>query len=244
MDEESTMNIEPIAPPLPTTAILSQRWRWASFLHWRVDSASIASLFPVGTVPDEFDGSSWVGLIAFHLSDFAFRGGPALPLVGSFPEINVRLYSVDEAGRRGVVFRSLEATRLATVLGARAALGVPYEWAKIRMRVGRTMEYTSRRLTGSHPTTHIVTRPEPGLIAGDDLAHFLTARWGMHTTVLGRTRFVPNEHEPWPLQKATVVSLDDELLAAAGIPGIAGRIPDSVLYSAGVRTRFGLPVHA
>src|SRR6187401_1589827 len=118
--------IRRMAPPLPTRAILSQRWRWVSFLHWRVDSADVAPLLPSGTRPDEFDGSSWVGLIAFHLSEFAILPGPPLPYVGRFPEINVRLYSVDDHGRRGVVLRSLEATRLLTVLGARLGMGVPY----------------------------------------------------------------------------------------------------------------------
>ena len=44
---------------------------------------------------------------------------------GSFLETNVRLYSVDEHGRRGVVFRSLEADRLLPVLTARGRSGCP-----------------------------------------------------------------------------------------------------------------------
>jgi uncharacterized protein YqjF (DUF2071 family) len=237
--------LEPIAhtaPRLPTRAILSQHWTHASFLHWRVPAATIAPLLPAGTRPDEVDGSSWVGLIAFYMSRFAILPGPPLPYVGNFPEINVRLYSVDDEGRRGVVFRSLEATRLLTVLGANAAMTVPYRWARMSMDVGATVHYSSRRLTGTHPSTEIVTRPLPEVVDGDALADFLTARWGMHTRILGRTRFVPNEHESWPLQRAELVSLDDGLLAAAGLPGVADRPPDSVLYSAGVTTRFGLPV--
>ena len=58
---------------------------------------------------------------------------------------------------------------------------------------------------------------------------------------LGRTFFLPNTHARWPLQQARLMSVDDDLLAAAGFPGLADRAPDSVLYSAGVRARFGLP---
>ena len=206
-------------------------------------------MLPAGTRPDEFDGTSWVGLIGFHMSRFAIRPGPALPYVGNFPEINVRLYSVDELGRRAVVFRSLEATRLLTVLGARLALGVPYEWARMSMveDADGTIDYRSRRHTGpfdklrGRVATHFAVRPTPGELAPDPLANFLTARWGMHTRVRGATRFVPNEHEPWPLQAAELVTIDDQLVAAAGLPGVAGRHPDSVLYSAGVSTVFGLP---
>ena len=232
-----------MAPALPSRRILSQRWTSVSFLHWRVPSVAIAHLFPDGTRPDEFDGSSWVGLIAFELSEFAIRPGPVLPLVGRFPEINVRLYSVDAQGRRGVVFRSLEATRLLTVLAARATLGVPYEWARMSLeRTLTTVEYRSRRLIHGHPSSRIAVHPLDKVVSHDELADFLTARWGMHAVVRGRTRFVPNEHEPWPLRKAELVSLDDELLAEAGVDRVSTRAPDSVLYSDGVKTAFGLPV--
>ena len=73
------------------------------------------------------------------------------------------------------------------------------------------------------------------------LADFLTARWGMFTRRGSRTLFVPNEHPPWQLHSAELLSLDDELLSAAGLPGLAGTTPDSVLYSPGVTTRFGRP---
>ena len=53
---------------------------------------------------------------------------------------------------------------------------------------------------------------------------------------------MPNEHEPWPLRRATLVSLDDELVAAGGLPGVASRPPDSVLYSPGVHARFAMPL--
>ena len=79
--------------------------------------------------------------------------GPAVPWLGTFPETNVRLYSIDSRGRRGVVFRSLEASRLAVVLGARAVFSLPYQWA--RMSITRSvvdeleLDYrTTRRFAG------------------------------------------------------------------------------------------------
>ncbi len=56
-----------IAPLLAGRASASQRWSHLVFLHWRVDAAQVAPLLPAGLVPDEFDGSSWVGLIPFVL---------------------------------------------------------------------------------------------------------------------------------------------------------------------------------
>jgi hypothetical protein len=37
------------------------------------------------------------------------------------------------------------------------------------------------------------------------------------------------------------VHLDDDLVAAAGLPGLVDRVPDSVLHSRGIRTTFGMP---
>ncbi len=242
------MQPEPVAataPALRGRQIMHQRWEDIAFLHWRVEAARVAPLLPAGTRPDIFDGSSWVGLIPFRMVGAGLGTGPAIGWFGTFAETNVRLYSVDRTGRRGVVFRSLEASRLAVVLGARLSLGVPYCWARMRVRdSGRALEYTTtRRWPGGRGVrSRIVVRPEPSVIGHDPLALFLTARWGLHTRRLGRSLFVPNEHPSWPLQAATLLHLDDELVAAAGLPGVTDRPPDSVLWSAGVRARFGFPV--
>ncbi len=225
--------------------MLDQRWRNLTFLHWRVDPAQVAPLLPAGTRPDVHDGSSWVGLIPFRLTDAAFGRGPALPYVGSFAETNVRLYSVDALGRRGVVFCSLEAERLAFVLGARWLLGLNYTWSRMRIdQSGDVLRYSSTRRwpAPQGARTRIVVRPGGSVIQDDPLADFLTARWGLHTRHFGRTLFLPNTHRPWPLVRAELLELDDDLLAAAGFQGLASTAPDSVMFSSGVRTQFGLPL--
>jgi uncharacterized protein YqjF (DUF2071 family) len=232
------------APALRGPQVMHQYWKDVSFLHWRVDAARVAPLLPRGTRPDVFDGSSWVGLIPFRMVGAGLSTGPAIAWLGTFAETNVRLYAVDTTGRRGVVFRSLEASRLAVVLGARASFGVPYNWAAMSVRSdGPTIEYvTRRRWPGRRGAgAHIVIRPGEVDATADPLAQFLTARWGLHTRWAGRSLFVPNEHPAWPLRTATLEHLDDELVAAAGLPGVSDRPPDSVLWSAGVRARFGVP---
>ena len=242
-----TTSPEPVsrtAPALRGPALLDQVWRDLAFLHWRVDPGLVAPLLPAGVRPDVHDGSSWVGLIPFRLTDARFGSGPVLPYVGSFAETNVRLYGVDRAGRRGVVFASLEAQRLAFVLGARVALNIPYTWARMRARHdGDRYAYESRRRWPGPRglRSRVEVEVLPGEVADDPLADFLTARWGLFTAHLGRTWFLPNEHDPWPLRRLRVVEVDDQLVAAAGLPGLTHRAPDSALFSAGVRTRFGGP---
>jgi len=236
--------IEPIttvAPQLAGRAVASQRWSRATFVHWRVDSAVVAPLLPAGVRPDEHDGSSWVGLIAFHLGRATLFGSPPVPFFGSFAEVNVRLYGVDGSGRRGVVFLSLEASRLAAVLAARAAFSIPYFWSRTSLaQADGVVDYRARRHLGTGES-RLVARPDGRPVVGDATADFLTARWALFQRRGGRTLHLPNHHEPWPLVEAELVSLDDTLLERAGLPGLASRAPDSVLYSTGVTTWFGAP---
>ncbi len=223
------MHPERDAPDLPGRAVISQRWSKAVFVHWRVDPDQVAPLLPPGTTPDVHDGSAWVGLVPFVLSEFRFLPLPPVPFLGSFTEINVRTYAVDDAGRRGVVFRTLEAEHLAPVLAAQALFGLPYRWARAGVRTdGPRIEYRSRRHGGTQPGTRL--RATLGTDAVDTpLSRFLTARWGFHERHLGRTLWAANSHEPWPLVDATLDVLDDDLVADAGFPGLAATPPDSVL---------------
>ncbi len=228
---------------------MTQWWRDVTFLHWRVPPEHVAPLLPPGTRPDTLDGTTWVGLIPFRMVGAGVGRGPAVPWLGTFAETNVRLYSIDESGRRGVVFRSLEATRLAVVLGARAVFGIPYCWARMSIErddsdpAGATLSYrTSRRWPGAAGVGgSIVVRPGAPVAAPDPTEVFVTARWAAHSRHLGRLLHVPNEHAPWPLRRAELLRLDDSLVAAAGLPGVTERAPDSVLFSDGVHTRFGRP---
>ena len=237
--------ITPDGAPLAGRAVLDQRWTDLAFLHWRVDPDQVAPLLPAGTRADVFDGSTWVGLIPFRMRGAGFGEGRPLPYVGSFAETNVRLYAVDARGRRGVVFASLECERLAFVLGSRLALGLPYTWSRMRVRQRTDVfTYTSRRRWPAPrgARSRVVVRVDPTVVRDDPLADFLTARWALHTRAWGATRYLPNTHPRWPLQRAELLELEDDLLAAAGLPGLAGRPPDSVLFSRGVRTQFGLPL--
>lgn len=243
-----------VAPPLVGRPFIRQDWNDVVFLHWKVRSSLVAPLLPRGTRPDELPdapGESWVGLIGFVLADTTFPPGPTLHRLGTFVEINVRLYSVDESGRRGVVFLTLDAGALLPVLAANAGLGLPYRWASAHTSTDEegVVSYASRRAGSPRASTEFSVRPAERLAEPTALDDFLTARWGMHVrrfdgggrNPLARTRYWPNEHESWPLQRAELVSLDDGLVAASGLPGVADSPPDSVLFAAHVRTRFAFP---
>ena len=240
--------------PLPTgPRIMSQFWQNLAFLHWFVPPATTERMMPDGARPDvvptgRFQGLTPVALVPFRMVGAGFGNRPAIPYFGTFWETNVRLYSIDATGRRGVVFCSLDASRLSVVLGARLTLGLPYRFSRMRgysrVRDGRP-EFgwtTTTRWPGPPGvSSRVAVRVGDPLPADDGLAQFLTARWGLHTAVFGRRMYVPNHHAPWALRSAEVLLLDDGLLAAAGFPTLADRPPDHVSFSEGVRTTFGLP---
>ncbi len=79
--------------PVPT-----RRWTWRQswydllFAHWPVPAADLRPLVPDGLRIQEFDGTSWVGVVPFRMVGVMRRPLPDLPWVSAFLELNVRLY--------------------------------------------------------------------------------------------------------------------------------------------------------
>ena len=181
-----------------------------------------------------------VGLVPFAMSDVSLVVSRPIPYFGRFLETNVRLYSTDDEGRHGVLFRSLETTRLAVVPVTRIGLGTPYTWARMRLvRQGDRITYDSVRRWPHRGLRSRLTVQIGEPVDPTPLEVWLTARWGAHTRKAGRTWWVPNAHVPFPLRAADVVDLDDELVAAGGVRTAGVRL--RALYSPGVRARFGRP---
>lgn len=225
--------------------MLTQSWLDLTFLHWAVAPEVVQPFLPTGTRADVIDGQTYIGLVAFRMYRIGWLGLPGMPWIGTFPETNVRLYSVDESGRRAVVFLSLDAARLVPVLVARIGFKLPYVWSRmsVRRQADDVVEYRSRR----HPPgrssvqSHIKVRIGERVEEPSAAEHFMTARWGLHYAPLRRTLYLPNEHPRWSLHRAQLLDFNENLVAAAGLPA-PDRPPDSVLYAPGVPVRFGAPV--
>jgi uncharacterized protein YqjF (DUF2071 family) len=250
MSGDENRDVEPVervAPRLPRPAFMRQRWRDVAFVHWAVEPGRVSGLMPPGVRPDTHEGHTYVGLVLFRVVDVGPPRGPAVPWGGRFLETNVRLYSVDPHGRRGVVFLSLDANHLPLVAGARFGLGLPYRWGRSRhfsrpVGGGREHTYETRlRHPGATGASRQVVVLAGAPVATSDLDAFLTARWRLHVAHLGQTWEVPVTHQPWPLQMAEVAASDDQLLGTVGLGELAVRRPDHVAFSRGVDTLVGLP---
>jgi uncharacterized protein len=220
-------------PPGPRVAPLAVVFSDVTFLHWRYEPDEVCPLLLPGTSPDSFDEAAYVGLVAFRMRCY-----------GEFLEFNVRTYSVDEQGRRGVVFLTMEANRLPWVMAARAA-GLPYRWSRMSLaRDVHVLDYESARRWPGPTGLGTRIRVQVGKpIEGGTLDHFLTARWRLHHRVPAATVTARLAHNRWPLHAADLMDLRDELVVAAGLPAPTAP-PVSVLYSPGVRGRLGLPIPA
>jgi uncharacterized protein YqjF (DUF2071 family) len=220
------MDIEPISlVPLESVRrpVMRQSWRDLTFLHWRYRVEDVRHVVPAGLDIDVHDGSAWVGLVPFRVVGLTLPKAPAVPWLSDFAETNVRTYVVDPNGRRGVWFFSLDAARLAAVIGARLGYALPYYWSKMRVRRhDRSIEYYSVRRVGPTADSHVEVEIGERLAAQSELDVFLTARFRLYATRAGRLLRGDVEHPPWPLHAASGKRIRDTLIRAAGLPDPQG----------------------
>jgi uncharacterized protein len=198
---------------------MRQTWRRLTFLHWPYAPDLVRPFIPPGLTLDTFDNTAWIGLVPFEI-----YGTPGIP---HFPETNLRTYVVGPDGSPAVWFFSLEAARLAAVAGARIGYHLPYFWAKMSVTAENgAIHYQSRRHWphDSHAFTEIEVQPGEPFAANELSArdHFLTARYRLYTSALGRLHYAQIEHSPWPLARARVIKLHQTLFENAGLPPPTG----------------------
>lgn len=234
--------VEPLTPTPPfrvERAVMRQTWNELTFLHWRYEPRVVRPLVPRELELDLFDGAAWVGLVPLLITGLTPPRWRALPWISRFPETNVRTYVVDRLGRRGVWFFSLDAAPLAAVAGARIGYGLPYFWAKMRVRAdSQGVRYRSRRrfLPGSSDL-----EIEKGDFIPEQSQRdvFLTARFGLYARWMGRIVCARVDHAQWPLHTARVLRLEDSLVRAARLPEPAGE--PLVHFSPRVDVGVGMP---
>lgn len=212
-----------------------------AYLHWDYDPEIVQALLPPGLTVDTYNGRAWVGLIPFSMEDISFPGTPAVPWLGSFPEVNVRTYVIRD-GIPGVWFFSLDVNRLLPALAARVSYRLPYYFGRAsNKRDGDVLKtHVQRRWPRGKATTSISVEIGEAINEPTEFDHFVSARWGLYSTWWGGgLMYAPVDHPRWALQSARVRHVDDSLITAAGLPAPHGE--PHVLYSRGVPVRIGRP---
>jgi uncharacterized protein YqjF (DUF2071 family) len=186
---------------------MGQSWESVLVAHWRADVDELRPLVPPSLEVQTFDGSAWLGIMAFRISAVRLRGTLPVPGISSFLELNVRTY-VTAGGRPGIWFFSLDASSQLAVEVARRTYELPYFRARMTLgRQGEWIEFESARVgSAEHPYVFCARyRPSAAVAqaAPGSLEEFLVERYCLYAVDRrGRLCRADIHHPPWPLQKA------------------------------------------
>jgi uncharacterized protein YqjF (DUF2071 family) len=180
--------------------VQAQTWEDLLFAHWRVDAAELARLLPPEVPPDTHDGTGWLGITPFRLTNLRLRGIPPLPRLSSFPELNVRTYATVD-GKPGIWFFTLDAASQLAVEAAKRTYKLPYHRSRMSAeRHGSFVHYESSRANAAFSARY---RGEGDLFTAEEetLEYFLTERYCLYTADGGRLYRAEIHHPPWRLQR-------------------------------------------
>ena len=192
--------------PLPGGSwIMGQSWEDLLVAHWRVDADALRRLVPDEVAVDEHDGSAWLGITPFVLAGFRLRGTLPLPVLSTFPELNVRTY-VTRGGKPGIWFFSLDTASRPAVEGARRLYRLPYFHARMSAeRRGRHVDYASSRRDSPRPYVFEASYRGIGEAfepAAGTLEHFLTERYCLYARDGSQLHRAEIHHPPWRIREA------------------------------------------
>jgi uncharacterized protein YqjF (DUF2071 family) len=210
--------------------MIRQSWQELLFAHWPIPAEHLRHLVPKELGIQEFNGTSWVGVVPFRMSGVMLRSLPAVPWLSSFTELNVRLY-VERDGKPGVWFLSLDATNPIAVWFGRRFFHLPYFRARMNLQ-GDTSGYrfSSQRLNSMKPVICRANyRPTSDAFEArsNSLEHFLclyacqkdTGHSADGSIEKRNSRMYRCEvhHAPWPIQSAEGVIEAGTLFESHGI---------------------------
>jgi len=225
-------------PPAGRPAML-QRWEDLLFLHWKWDAPEIQRTLAPGLAVDTFGGDAWLGVVPFFMRAIRPAALPPVPWFSYFLELNVRTYVVDQQGRPGVWFYSLDCNRRVAVWVARNFFHLPYEFAKMRAtRAHGAVDYHSQRCgaAGSSDFTYQPAGPANEARPGS-LDFFLVERYRLFAARADRSlRSGRVHHSPYQLSAAKVEAWATDLFSLNGFSQ-PDRPPDHAVISAGVSVK-------
>lgn len=218
---QPTINTRPSGSP-----IMRQHWGKLLFMHWPIDAKLLRPLIPPQLEIETFDGSAWIGVIPFTMWGIRASFLPPIPGTSAFHELNVRTY-VHLNGVPGVWFFSLDAANRLAVWGARKFYGLPYFNARMSLKQdGASINYSSTREDSRGAPASFPARFNARWTIGEPLPQsqpgspefFLTERYCLFSKHRGDLHRADIHHQPWPLQKAKLLSLGSTMIDAQSLP--------------------------
>lgn len=210
-----------------------QNWRDLLFVHWTYPPELVRALVPRELELDLWNGRAYVGAVPFVMKDVRPSVLPKF-LALDFLETNLRTYVLHK-GEPGVFFFSLEASSRLAVKAARWGWGLPYFDATMSLtREEGVIDYrTTRKGDGARLNVRFRAGAMLGPSKPDTLEHFLLERYLLFSLKKGVVSRGQVHHQPYPAQQCEVLSIDESLTSAAGLP-VRPATPELVHFAAGV----------
>jgi uncharacterized protein YqjF (DUF2071 family) len=205
---------------------MHQTWAKLLFLHWPVPIEQIRPFIPDRLQVDTFERKAWITLAPFTMWGIRPVFFPALPLLSTTHELNVRTY-VHLDGVPGIWFFSLDASNPFAVWGARRTYYLPYFRARMRLEQrGERIHFRSRRKQPPTPMAEfeaawILGEPLPRALP-DSLEFYLVERYWLYTEHRGQLCRAQVHHRPWPLRQAVLSNLTSTMIESHGLSSPSG----------------------
>ncbi len=210
-------------------AVMRQNWRNLLFLHWPISPELLRPKIPAQLELDLYEGTAYLGLVPFTMTGVRPVGFPPVWGLSSFHETNLRTYVRLRDGEPGVWFFNLEAANSIAVRLARRFFHLPYHHARMfleREPTGSAQDLPNllyagvRCWPGPLPASYCLRATPAGPVQSAQpgtLDFFLVERYILYAFRQSRLYQGRVHHSPYPIQSAKLFSLDETLIAAAGL---------------------------
>jgi uncharacterized protein YqjF (DUF2071 family) len=196
-------------------------------LNYEIEPAILQPLVPKGTELDEWNGRTYVSLVAFQFLDTRVLR-LALPYHINFEEVNLRFYvryKGPEGWRRGVVFIKELVPRRAIATVARFVYNENYQALPMTHAIEKKIIQGQQPLDVTYrwyfqqrwQNVHVQVTGEPSpLVAGSEEEFITEHYWGYTRQRDGGTIEYQVEHPSWNVWSAQQAQLDCDVAALYG----------------------------
>ena len=210
--------------------IISQEWHDVLFMHHEVSAETLAPHCPFPL--DLYQGKAIISIVPFRMRKIRFPYLPHVPGISDLWELNLRTY-VNVGGIKGVYFFTLDTDSVLGEFIARKFFHLPYNFAHIEAKVTQEKYYFNHRRNQLRLELEAKMSQD---LSNSDFDHWATERYSLFTLdkkfhYQGRV-----QHDPWKLQKAEIVSINDSFSDL--LPNLNLSPLKSASYSRKINVRF------
>ena len=224
--------------------LMKQTWSDLLFLHWPIECSSIRNHIPDHLEIDTYDGSAWIGIIPFRMSNLRLSFTFPLPYLSNFNEINLRTYVIDKYNRKGVWFFSLDTQNYIANAIANKFFDLNYRYGvtsftssnnnfnKLTLEISNANYKVQNFIWESnHDQSEFLAHP-------NSLEYFLTERYNLYTyNKINKNIYMGSiKHNPYKLYVPRLRSYDTDIFSSNGLISPSD-LPHSILASKGTHVR-------